>query len=126
MDDGSILLADLWHLLAGLLGAFGNQVLYWRERLAGRKRAADRRMVPVFVAYVVTGGGVGFFVGVEGNAYLLALGAGAFWPETLKSLNAARRVGTIAWRRWRDGGKPRDDEPEDDEAPDEPGSESGD
>ena len=92
----SVELLHLWHLLAGIVGAFGNQVIYWGNRLRRPDLPMNRRMIPISVAYVATGGGIGFFVGVSTgqsmDLILLSLGSGAFWPETLKALDAARRV----------------------------------
>lgn len=92
-------LFQAWHLVAGLVGAFGNQVVYWGNRLRRPDLPINRRMFPVSAAYVATGGAVGFFVGVESEVLLLSLGSGAFWPETLKALDAARNVAAIVKRR---------------------------
>ena len=97
MED--IQIVHVWFLLAGLVGAFGNQVVYWGNRVRRSDTSINRRMFPISVAYVGTGGAVGFFVGVESGLYLLSLGSGAFWPETLKALDAARSVSTIIKRR---------------------------
>ena len=89
-------LVDTWYLLAGLVGASGNQVVYWGNRLRRPNIPINRRMIPVSGFYILTGGGVGFFVGVDTVSALLALGSGAAWPETLKALDAARKVASIA------------------------------
>ena len=89
-------LIHLWHLLAGLLGASGNQVIYWGNRLRRPDLPINRRMIPISAAYIITGGGVGFFVGVSTGEsmelVLLSLGSGAFWPETLKALEPDSKV----------------------------------
>lgn len=84
--------AQLWFLAAGALGAFGNQLLYWRNVLS-RKREVRGWMVPVSVLYVITGGGIGFFVGVDLESNLLALGTGGAWPTALKAMNDVRLLG---------------------------------
>jgi hypothetical protein len=91
---------DIWPLVAGLVGAFGNQLLYWGNRLRRRSEELNLRMVPYSILYVLTGGGVGFFVGVEGDVLLLSLGSGAFWPATVKAIDAARRASAMAVERW--------------------------
>ena len=79
------------HGLAGLVGAAGHQVLYWGNRL--RRSGKLRTRVLIFsVLYVVTGSGVGHFVGVEGESTLLALGAGFGWPAFIRSIDAARQI----------------------------------
>ena len=88
----------LLYVLAGLIGAFGNQVVYWGNRLRRRDAVINYRMVPISIAYIGTGGGVGWVVGVEIESLLMVLGSGAFWPETLKALDAARNVGMLAKR----------------------------
>ena len=35
---------------------------------------------------MATGGGVGFFCGVELENYLLALGTGGLWPQIVKAM----------------------------------------
>lgn len=101
MEPAAIQIIDLWHLLAGFIGAFGNQVLYWGARARAPKRSLNRRMMPISVAYIVTGAGVGFIVGVEFDVLILALGSGATWPETIKAIDAARTVGVLVAQKVR-------------------------
>lgn len=91
------------HLVAGAVGAFGNQVLYWGNRVRIRNHDINRRMIPISVAYVCTGAGVGCFVGIETVQILWALSAGAFWPETLKALDGARNVSAKVAERMKIG-----------------------
>ena len=84
--------AHLWFLAAGALGAFGNQLLYWRN-VWSRRREVRGWMVSMSVLYVITGGGVGFFVGAESGSALLALGTGGAWPTALKAMNDVRLLG---------------------------------
>lgn len=79
----------LWFLAAGALGAFGNQLLYWRN-VWSRRRDIRGWMVPVSVLYVLTGAGIGFFAGVDFDSHLLALGTGGAWPTALKAMNDVR------------------------------------
>lgn len=81
--------AQHWYLVAATLGAFGDQLLYWRNALA-RGRGARVWRVSFSVLYILTGGGIGFFVGVEQKSLLLALGTGGAWPTALKAMNDVR------------------------------------
>ncbi len=79
------------HGLAGFIGAMGHQVLYWGNRLRGSTQLKKRVLV-FSVFYVVTGSGVGHFVGVDGGSSLIALGAGFGWPVFIQSINAAKQI----------------------------------
>ena len=95
---------NLLFLAAGIVGAFGNQVVYWRRR----DRPVNKRTVCVSFGYILTGGGVGFFVGFESGVMLLSLGSGAAWPATLKSIDAARNVGALVKKRLDSSAGPPD------------------
>lgn len=78
-------------ITAGSLGAFGNQLLYWRGVLRIRNREINRRMILISIFYILTGGGIGFFIGLDyPDSYLFMLGGGATWPTLLKSMNDVR------------------------------------
>lgn len=104
VGEAMVELDHLWHLLAGLTGAFGNQVLYWRVA----SREISGRRVFVSVSYVIVGAGLGFFVGVSSlgfvGSHLLALGAGYCWPETVKAIDAAKNVPMLVMQRLRRAG----------------------
>ena len=87
--------SDLWFLVAGAVGAFGNQLLYWRN-VVSRRRQVHAWMVTVSILYLPTGGGVGFFTGLEYESLLLALGVGGGWPTALKAMNDARLIAAAA------------------------------
>ncbi len=100
--DGQIVMqveqSDLWFVLAGFLGAFGNQLLYWRS-VVSRRRQVHAWMVVASVLYLPTGGGVGFFTGLEFESLLLALGVGGGWPTALKAMNDARLIAAAARKK---------------------------
>ncbi len=78
--------------LAGFVGAFGNQLLYWRRILRVRDRQINPKMIFISIFYVLTGGGVGFFIGKDyPNSYMFMLGGGAAWPTLLKSMDDVRQ-----------------------------------
>lgn len=111
-------LVDAWYLIAGAVGALGNQVLYWRRLLRTRRTKIDGRKFFLSSMYVLTGGGVGFFVGASTGFPVLAMGSGAAWPATLRSIQAARHVGKIAsnqigdwWRSRKSKNGTSDSEP---------------
>ena len=87
--------SDLWFVLAGVVGAFGNQLLYWRN-VVSRRRQVHAWMVAVSILYLLTGGGVGFFAGLDFDSHLLALGVGGGWPAALKAMNDARLIAAAA------------------------------
>lgn len=117
-------LVDAWYLVAGAVGALGNQVLYWRRLLRARKTKVDGRKVFLSSMYVLTGGAVGFFVGTSTSFPVLAMGSGATWPATLRSIQAARHVGKTASKQIKDWWKSRKTKSETSDS--EPGENVGD
>ena len=82
----------LMGILAGGVGALGNQLLYWRNVLKVQNRKINRRMIPISLIYVITGGGVGFFINLDyPEQYLFCLGGGGAWPTLLKSMDDVRQ-----------------------------------
>ena len=93
------------HGLAGFIGAMGHQVLYWGNRLRS-STPLNTRVLVFSVFYVITGSGVGHFVGVDGGSSLIALGAGFGWPVFIQSINAAKQI----LQRFNSGGSGPDEE----------------
>ena len=87
------------HALAGLVGAFGHQVVYWGNRVRRNDFELKFRVLFYSLLYVVTGSGVGHFVGVDGGTSLLALGAGFTWPAFIHSIDAAKQI----YQKFRSG-----------------------
>lgn len=90
--------SDLWFLVAGAVGAFGNQLLYWRN-VVSRRRQVHAMMVAFSILYLATGGGIGFFAGQEFDSRVLALGVGGGWPTALKAMNDTRLIAAAARKK---------------------------
>ena len=85
--------------LAGGVGAFGNQLLYWRNVLRVQNREVNRWMIPISLIYVITGALIGFIINLDyPGEYLFCLGGGAAWPTLLKSMDDVRQF-AVAFRR---------------------------